>query len=72
MAYQYKGKQLDAHLPVPDGRGTSGPSGPAKCGTRPGYARHKRLAEDVCEKCREAKNEYDRGYRAAKKGRGGH
>jgi hypothetical protein len=59
--YRYRGTSLDAHEPIPDNRGLS--RGPAECGTRPGYIRHLRENENPCQPCRDAKNEYDRGYR---------
>lgn len=43
----------------------------ARCGEPSGYARHRRLGEEVCEACRGAYNEYQRvyqrRYRAEKK-----
>jgi hypothetical protein len=59
--YRYRGTILDADEPIADGRGMA--RGPAECGTRPGYVRHLREGQDPCQLCRDAKNEYDRGYR---------
>lgn len=45
----------------------------AECGTYSGVSRHRRLGEDVCRQCREARNAYDRARRAERglKPRGG-
>jgi hypothetical protein len=59
--YVYRGTSLDADEIIPDGRGMT--RGPAECGTRPGYVRHLRNSEDVCEPCKEANRQYDRDYR---------
>lgn len=35
-------------------------AGPAKCGTRSGYVRHRARNTEVCDACREANNAYHR------------
>jgi hypothetical protein len=37
----------------------------AKCGTKPGYYRHRRNDEQPCEECRQAVNAYMRQRRAS-------
>lgn len=31
-----------------------GPRSPAKCGTRPGYQKHRRVPEEACQPCKDA------------------
>ena len=44
------------------------PRGPAKCGTRSGYNRHRRNGEDACRACKDAEAAARRAYKAARDG----
>lgn len=37
----------------------------AQCGTRSGYAKHRKLKEPYCDACKKANNEYSKKYQAA-------
>lgn len=53
-----------ARPPVPRApRARMGPPRTAACGTKSGYAAHRRHGEYPCEPCRAAKAEYERRYR---------
>ena len=47
--------------------GKHGPE-PQGCGTRAGYERHRTRREKACDECAAAAAEYNRRYRAARKG----
>ena len=49
------------------GGGKIGRPQSAKCGTKPGYYRHKTNGEEPCQACRDAVNAYMRERRRAKK-----
>ncbi|MGK3957874.1 hypothetical protein ACLKOZ_16980 [Arthrobacter sp. R4] len=40
---------------------------PELCGTPSGYQQHRRFKQAQCPDCREAYNEYQRGYRAGER-----
>jgi hypothetical protein len=40
---------------------------PELCGSTSGYQQHRRFKEQHCPDCREAYNEYQRGYRAGER-----
>lgn len=42
---------------------------PARCGTKPGARRHRRLGEPVCEECKQAERDAVAEYRERKRGR---
>lgn len=54
---------------VPEGvAGVSASAPVARCGTRPGYQRHRRLGEPRCDPCTRANNEYHAARRLGDRG----
>lgn len=70
MTYVYKGDEpltpRKAHKPRTGRPRTVVVFDPSKCGTRAGYAQHRRHDQDACLQCRVANNAYQRVY--AKRG----
>ena len=75
MAYVYRRGEVLARLPVVPYvfREPETPQmfkkvfKPQLCGTPSGYQQHRRFKQEQCPDCREAYNEYQRGYRAGER-----